>query len=169
MHAIIKKAALAAALATASLSAHALETKITVYADVDPTLALLRDDGTPLPDLVTLTHDPLRGLIPDTQRVRIHSNDETADIEARIDGPFVLANETGAVTVPMTISLNNRALGTTAIEYKAADLFTGAGSTPGASISMPLTIAQTTPAPIATKGRYVGIVSVVLNQKATTP
>lgn len=34
---------------------------------------------------------------------------------------------------------------------------------------MPLTIAQTTPAPIATKGRYVGIVSVVLNQKATTP
>ena len=169
MHAIIKKAALAAALATASLSAHAVETRISVYADVDPTLALLRDDGTPLPDLVTLTHDPLRGLIPDTQRVRIHSNDEAADIEARIDGPFVLANETGAVTVPMTISLNNRALGTTAIEYKAADLFTCAGSTPGASISMPLTIAQTTPAPIATKGRYAGIVSVVLNQKATTP
>ena len=73
MHAIIKKAALAAALATASLSAHALETKISVYADVDPTLALLRDDGTPLPDVVNLTHDPLRGLIPDTQRVRIHS------------------------------------------------------------------------------------------------
>ena len=42
MHAIIKKAALAAALATASLSAHALETKISVYADVDPTLALMR-------------------------------------------------------------------------------------------------------------------------------
>ena len=40
MHAIIKKAALAAALATASLSAHAVETKISVYADVDPTLAL---------------------------------------------------------------------------------------------------------------------------------
>ena len=55
MHAIIKKAALAAALATASLSAHAVETRISVYADVDPTLALLRDDGTPLPDLVTLT------------------------------------------------------------------------------------------------------------------
>lgn len=103
MHAIIKKAALAAALATASLSAHALETKISVYADVDPTLALLRDDGTPLPDLVTLTHDPLRGLIPDTQRVRIHSNDDTADIEARIDGAFALANETGTVTVPMTV------------------------------------------------------------------
>jgi hypothetical protein len=169
MHAIIKKAALAAALATASLSAHAVETKISVYADVDPTLALLRDDGTPLPDMVTLTHDPLRGLIPNTQRVRIHSNDETADIEARIDGSFFLANETGAVTVPMTISLNNRALGAAAIEYKAADLFNGAGSTPGASISMPRTIAQTTPAPILTKGAYSGLVNVVLNQKAATP
>lgn len=169
MHAIIKKAALAAALATASLSAHALETKISVYADVDPTLALMRDDGTPLPDLVTLTHDPLRGLIPNTQRVRIHSNDDTADIEARIDGAFALANETGGVTVPMSISLNNRTLGAAAIEYKAVDLFTGAGSTPGASISMPLTIAQATPAPITTKGRYSGIVNVVLNQKATSP
>lgn len=169
MHAILKKAALAAALATASLSAYAVETKISVYADVDPTLALLRDDGSALPDLVTLTHDPLRGLIPNTQRVRIHSNDDTADIEARIDGAFVLANETGAITVPMTISLNNRALGATAIEYKASDLFTGAGSTPGASISMPLTIAQTTPAPIVNKGRYEGVVNIVLNQKATTP
>ena len=42
MHAIIKKAALAAALATASLSAHAVETKISVYADVDPTGAAAR-------------------------------------------------------------------------------------------------------------------------------
>jgi hypothetical protein len=92
MHAIIKKAALAAALATASLSAHALETKITVYADVDPTLALLRDDGTPLPDTVQLTHDPLRGLLPSTQQVRIHSNDETADIEVRLGHDPVLLN-----------------------------------------------------------------------------
>lgn len=165
MHVIIKKAALAAALATVSLSAHAVETKISVYADVDPTLALVRDDGTPLPDLVTLTHDPLRGLIPNVQHVRIHSNDDTADIEARISGTFELANGDGSTRVPMTVSLNNRALGVTAIEYKASDLFTGAGSTPGASISMPLTIAQTTPAPITTKGGYTGLVSVILNQK----
>ncbi|MEE9878201.1 MAG: CS1 type fimbrial major subunit [Stenotrophomonas maltophilia] len=156
MHAIIKKAALAAALATASLSAHAVETKISVYADVDPTLALLRDDGTPLPDMVTLTHDPLRGLIPNTQRVRIHSNDDNADIEARIDGSFFLANETGTVTPGADDHQPEqpRAGRAAAIEYKASDLFNGAGSTPGASISMPLTIAQTTPAPILTKGAY---------------
>lgn len=165
MHAILKKAALAAALATASLSAHAVETKISVYADVDPTLALLRDDGSALPDAVTLTHDPLRGLVPSTQHVRIHSNDEKADIEAKIGGAFVLVNGDGKVTVPMTVSLNRRALAESPIEFKAADLFTGAGSTPGASISMPLTIAQTTPAPITTKGAYTGIVSIVLNQK----
>ncbi len=169
MHAIIKKAALAAALATASLSAHAVETKISVYADVDPTLALLRDDGSALPDAVTLTHDPLRGLVPSTQHVRIHSNDDKADIEAKIGGVFALVNGDGKVTVPMTVSLNRRALAESPIEFKAADLFTGAGSTPGASISMPLTIAQTTPAPITTKGAYTGIVNIVLNQKATTP
>ncbi|MCF3497213.1 giant cable pilus fimbrial subunit [Stenotrophomonas maltophilia] len=169
MHAILKKAALAAALATASLSAHAVETKISVYADVDPTLALLRDDGSALPDAVTLTHDPLRGLVPSTQHVRIHSNDEKADIEAKIGGAFALVNGDGKVTVPMTVSLNRRALAESPIEFKAADLFTGAGSTPGASISMPLTIAQTTPAPITTKGAYTGIVNIVLNQKATTP
>ncbi|OCK46736.1 fimbrial protein [Stenotrophomonas maltophilia] len=169
MHAILKKAALAAALATASLSAHAVETKITVYADVDPTLALLRDDGSALPDAVTLTHDPLRGLIPDTQHVRIHSNDSAADIEAKIGGAFVLANGDGTVTVPMKVSLNGRDLGLTPIEYAAADLFTGAGSTPGASISMPLVIAQTAPAPLTTQGRYSGVVNIVLNQKATTP
>lgn len=169
MHAILKKAALAAALATASLSAHAVETKISVYADVDPTLALLRDDGSALPDAVTLTHDPLRGLVPSTQHVRIHSNDDKADIEAKIGGAFALVNGDGKVTVPMTVSLNRRALAESPIEFKAADLFTGAGSTPGASISMPLTIAQTTPAPITTKGAYTGIVNIVLNQKATTP
>ena len=113
MHAILKKAALAAALATASLSAHAVETKITVYADVDPTLALLRDDGSALPDAVTLTHDPLRGLIPDTQHVRIHSNDSAADIEAKIGGAFVLANGDGTVTVPMKVCASQTAVAAT--------------------------------------------------------
>ena len=94
---------------------------------------------------------------------------ETADIEAKIGGAFTLLNETGTSNVPMSVRLNNQALSTTAVEFKAADLFTGAGSTPGASISMPLTIAQTTPAPITTKGQYSGLVNIILNQKAATP
>ncbi|EPK4169202.1 CS1 type fimbrial major subunit [Stenotrophomonas maltophilia] len=168
MHAIIKKAALAAALVTASLSAHAVETKISVYADVDPTLALLRDDGTPLPDMVTLTHDPLRGLLPSTQQVRIHSNDKAKDIEVRLGHDPVLLN--GATRVPLAVSLNTNALSTSVTEFKAADLFNGAGSTPGASISMPLTIAQDgTGGPLADSGRYEGMVHIVMNQKAAAP
>lgn len=164
MQAIIKKAALAAALATASLSAHALETKITVYADVDPTLALLRDDGNPLPDTVQLTHDPLRGLLPSTQQVRIHSNDEAADIEVRLGHDPVLIN--GATRVPLAVSLNTEALTTAVTEFKAADLFNGASSTPGASISMPLTIAQAgAGGPLTVNGRYEGMVYIVMNQK----
>ncbi|HID8536928.1 TPA: CS1 type fimbrial major subunit [Stenotrophomonas maltophilia] len=164
MHAIIKKAALAAALATASLSAHALETKISVYADVDPTLALLRDDGTPLPDIVQMTHDPLRGLLPSTQQVRIHSNDETADIQVRLRDDPALLN--GGTRVPLAVSLNTDALSTSVTEFKAADLFNGASSTPGASISMPLTIAQAgTGGPLTVNGRYEGVVFIVMNQK----
>ncbi|KOO86340.1 fimbrial protein [Stenotrophomonas maltophilia] len=164
MHAIIKKAALAAALATASLSAHALETKITVYADVDPTLALLRDDGTPLPDTVQLTHDPLRGLLPSTQQVRIHSNDETADIQVRLRQTPELLN--GSTRVPLAVSLNSDALTTSVTELKAADLFNGASSTPGASIPMPLTIAQGgAGGPLTVNGRYEGVVFIVMNQK----
>jgi hypothetical protein len=133
MHAIIKKAALAAALATASLSAHALETKITVYADVDPTLALLRDDGSPLPDTVQLTHDPLRGLLPSTQQVRIHSNDKPRTSRC---ASATIRCCSMAPRVPLAVSLNTDAL-TPVTEFKAADLFNGASSTPGASISMP--------------------------------
>lgn len=39
MHAILKKATLAAALATVSLSANAFDADIKVWANVDPTLA----------------------------------------------------------------------------------------------------------------------------------
>jgi len=168
MNSIIKKAALAAALATASLSAHAVETKITVYADVDPTLALLRDDGTPLPDTVQMTHDPLRGLLPSTQQVRIHSNDDKADIDVRLRHDPLLIN--GSTRVPLDVSLNSDALSTSGTEFKAADLFNGASSTPGASIAMPLTIAQAgAGGPLTVKGRYEGVVYIVMNQKATTP
>ena len=45
MNSILKKAALAAALATASLSANAAESHIKVYTNVDTTLALMKADG----------------------------------------------------------------------------------------------------------------------------
>ncbi len=37
-----------------------------------------------------MTHDPLRGLLPSTQQVRIHSNDIDKDIEVRLGHDPVL-------------------------------------------------------------------------------
>lgn len=168
MHTILKKAALTAALATASLSASAAETHITVWADVDPTLALLQADGSVLPDSVPLTHNPIRGLVPWERMVRIYSNDESADVEVRLLSTPSLVHQDGTgAAVPMTVSLNRRALTTAAQDFLAGDLFDGA--MPGASVAMPLTIAQTTPAPITAKGRYTGLVSIAMVQKAGTP
>ena len=84
MHAILKKAALAAALATVSLSANAFDADIKVWANVDPTLALLKADGTALDSVVNMVHNPVSGLVPWSQQVRIYSNDIDKDIEVRV-------------------------------------------------------------------------------------
>lgn len=168
MHAIIKKAALAAALATASLSAHAVETQITVYANVDPTLAFLQHDGSPLPDSIRLVHNPLTGLVPWSRQVRIFSNDETADVAVRLGhAPTLVSTAAGAASVPLSVSLNNRALTVAAQDFAAADLFDGA--VPGASITMPFQIAQATATPISVAGDYEGLVNVIMVQKAASP
>ncbi|WP_295549970.1 CS1 type fimbrial major subunit [uncultured Stenotrophomonas sp.] len=167
MH-MLKKAALAAALVTASLSANAAETHITVLADVDPTLALLQADGSPLPDAVKLDHAPGRGLIPWSQQVRIYSNDIDKDIEVRlINEPVLIGNAAGTPSVPLKVSLNTRELGLAATDYLAADLFDGA--LPGASVAMPLEIAQKTPGAITVADSFQGMVSIAMKQKTTSP
>ncbi|AWH26439.1 CS1 type fimbrial major subunit [Stenotrophomonas sp. YAU14D1_LEIMI4_1] len=167
MH-ILQKAALGAALATASLSAHAAETHITVWADVDPTLALLQADGSVLPDSVALTHNPTSGLVPWERMVRIYSNDEDADVEVRLlSAPSLVHQDGTGAAVPMQVLLNRRVLGTVAEDFLAGDLFDGA--MPGASVAMPLTIKQTTQTPITAKGRYTGLVSIAMVQKAGAP
>lgn len=163
-----RRALLVLALAAASTSVHAVQTDIKVWADVDPTLALLRADGSALPDAVQLTYNPVSGLNPWSEQVRIFSNDEDKDIEVRLaNAPSLVSLRAGAAAVPLTVSLNNRALAVAAQDFTAADLFDGA--LPGASIAMPLRIAQTTQAPITTAGQYEAIVSVVMAQKTTSP
>ena len=169
----------AAALATASMSAHAVQADITVWADVDPTLALLKADGTPLSDVVEMAYragaagaGSTAGLVPWTEQVRVFSNDITKDIAVRLGSdPSLVPTMAGptATAVPLSVRLNAVTLTTAGVDFDAATLFPGAGTQPGASISMPLTIAQTTPGPIAIAGRYEGIVSIVLVQKTGTP
>lgn len=167
MH-IIKKAALAAALATASLSANAAETHITVLADVDPTLALLQADGSPLPDAIKMVHKPGTGLDSWSRQVRIYSNDIDKDIEVRlINEPVLIGNAPGTPSVPLKVSLNNRELGLAATDYLAADLFDGA--LPGASVAMPLEIAQKTAGAITVADSFQGMVSIAMKQKTASP
>lgn len=168
MNSILKKAALAAALATVSLSANAFDADIKVWANVDPTLALLKADGTALDSVVNMVHNPVSGLVPWSQQVRIYSNDESKDIEVRVGStPQLLNTDGGGTPVPLTVSLNGRALTVAAQDFSATDLFDGA--MPGASIPMALRIAQTSPAPITRGGRYEGIVTIAMQQKTTSP
>jgi hypothetical protein len=168
MNSILKKAALAAALATVSLSANAFDADIKVWANVDPTLALLKADGMALDSVVNMVHNPVSGLVPWSQQVRIYSNDESKDIEVRVGStPQLLNTDGGGTPVPLTVSLNGRALTVAAQDFTASDLFDGA--MPGASIPMALRIAQTSPAPITRGGRYEGIVTIAMQQKTTSP
>jgi hypothetical protein len=168
MNSILKKAALAAALATVSLSANAFDADIKVWADVDPTLALLKADGTALDSVVNMVHNPVSGLVPWSQQVRIYSNDESKDIEVRVGStPQLLNTDGGGAPVPLTVSLNGRALTVAAQDFSATDLFDGA--LPGASIPLALRIAQTVQAPIARGGSYEGIVTIAMQQKTTSP
>lgn len=168
MISILKKAALAAALATVSLSANAFDADIKVWANVDPTLALLKADGTALDSVVNMVHNPVSGLVPWSQQVRIYSNDESKDIEVRVGStPQLLNTDGGGAPVPLTVSLNGRALTVAAQDFSATDLFDGA--LPGASIPLALRIAQTVQAPIARGGSYEGIVTIAMQQKTTSP
>jgi len=164
MNTILKKVALAAALATASLSAHAAEVDIAVWADVDPTLSLMKADGTPLDDSVKLSHDAATGLLtPWSVPVRIHSNDTDLDIEVRLGFDPTLQLDTGGGTpIPLAVSLQGQALSTTPRTYDASAIFDGA--LPGRSIPMELRIAQGNSTEIADAGKYKGIVRVVMLQ-----
>lgn len=168
MSSILKKVALTAALTAASLSAHAFDADIKVWANVDPTLALLKADGTALDSVVNMVHNPVSGLVPWSQQVRVYSNDEDKDIEVRVGSTPQLLNTDGSGTpVPLTVSLNGKALTVAAQDFAASDLFDGA--LPGASIPMPLRIAQTVQAPIAKGGTYEGVVTIAMQQKTTSP
>lgn len=167
-----KKAALVLALASASMSAHAVQADITVWADVDPTLSLLKSDGTPLSDVVELSYRPgtaaTAGLTPWTERVRVFSNDIAKDITVSLGSDAALLPEsTGgtAAKVDLTVSLNGIELGTAGKDFTAATLYPGSDM-PGASKAMDLRIEQKTPGIIATGGKYKGIVSVIMVLKS---
>ncbi|MCV0220539.1 fimbrial protein [Stenotrophomonas maltophilia] len=169
MNTFLKKAALAAALATASLSAHAAEAEIAVWADVDPTLALLKENGTALDDSVKLVFNPVLGRLADwTDRVRIYSNSPSKDIEVRLGAdPVLLRQGGGGTPVPLAVSLNGAPLSTAPHTFEASKIFDGALN--GASIPMELRIGHGGTDKIDVEGKYEGIVTIAMVQAAGTP
>lgn len=166
------KLCLAVGLCAASISVHAAEAHVIVWAEVDPTLSLLKADGTALDDVVELPYIAGFGLKPWNEQVRIYTNDMGKDVEVRLGQTLELLPtfaDAGAKPVPMKVTLNSRELKTTVTDFTAAELFTGASPGEGASIMMPLIVGQATQAAISVAGRYEGLLSVVLNQKATAP
>ncbi|MGE8259098.1 MAG: CS1 type fimbrial major subunit [Stenotrophomonas sp.] len=171
MNSIIKKAALAAALATVSLSAHAVDTRISVYANVDTTLAFQQEDGSPLPDSITMNYLPEfttgrpGGLQDWTLSTRIFTNDDTKNIEVSLQNPLELVptiGVIGATPVPMTVSLHGLELTAASQDLTATDLFDGA--IPGVSKPLELAITQTTPG-VLKSGSYEGMATIVMRQK----
>jgi len=173
MNSIIKKAALAAALATVSLSAHAVDTRISVYANVDTTLAFQQEDGSPLPDSITMNYLPEfkgtagrpGGLEPWKLMTRIFTNDDSKDIEVSLQNALQLVptiGHVGATPVPMTVSLHNLELTTASQDLSATDLFDGAID--GVSKPLELAITQTTAGVLKT-GSYEGMATIVMRQK----
>lgn len=165
-----KKAALVAALSTASLSANAAEANISVWAQVDTSLALLKSDGSALPDIINLVHNPASGLSRWEEQVRIYTNDITRDVEVRlVNAPSLIATDaaSAAPAVPLKVTLNRQELTLANTDFLAADLYSGGVA--GGSVAMPLGIAQATQAPITVAGKYEGMVSIALAQKTKTP
>ena len=145
-----------------------METHVQILTDVDPALALLQADGGALPGAVRLDHASGRGLIPWSGQTRIYSNDTDRDVEVRlINEPVLIGIAAGTPSVPLAVTLNGRKLSLAATVLSAGDLFDGA--LPGASVSMPLQIAQKTPGANDFTDRFQGMVSIEVKQKTTGP
>lgn len=120
---LLRKLSLAAALATVSLSANAAESHIMVYTNVDLSLALLKADGSPLPDSMEMVHIPGDGLAAVRERVRVFTNDETKDIEVNVMHAPMLVIKTGtAPAVPLTVSLNKTPLTVAPKDFLASEI-----------------------------------------------
>ncbi|RDI15518.1 cable pilus major pilin CblA [Comamonas sp. AG1104] len=155
-----------AAAALMAMSAHAVQKDITVTATVDTTLEMLSADGSPLPTTMRMQYLPGSGLQPAVVNTKIFTNDTARDVQIRLASSPSLTNQTNpsADDVALTVKLGGNELTTTASTLTAATTFPG--TVAEGSVVLPLSIAQTTVAPITASGSYQGLVSLVLTQAA---
>jgi len=159
----------AATAALMSMSAHAVQKDITVTANVDTTLEILSADGSALPTTMQMQYLPGSGLQAAVVNTKIFTNDKAKDLQIRLASAPSLKNQTspGATEIPLTVSLGDTALSTTAATLKTAEIFPGELAQ-GSNV-LPLTIGQKTVEAITASGSYQGLVSVILTQSAAQP
>lgn len=160
------KIALAAANLVAAFSASAAQRDITVTANIDPTVDVTKADGSALPAAVQMQYLPSRGLQSYQEQIKFWSNTEGRALNVSLISEPSLTDGAGANAIPLSVSINGKALSTAATSLPYATTFP-AGVTNGSS-AMPLVIAQKKPEVIIAAGNYSGVVSLVVTQ-ATTP
>lgn len=160
------KVALAAAALVATFSADAAQRDITVTASIDPTVDVTKADGSALPATVEMQYLPGKGLQAYQEQIKFWSNTENRDLNVSLVSEPSLTEAAGANAIPLSVSVNSKALTTTATPFAYSTTFPG-GVTNGSS-AMPLVIAQKKPGVTTAAGTYSGVVSLVVTQ-ATAP
>lgn len=158
------KIALAAAALVTAFGAHAAQRDITVTASIDPTVDVTKADGSALPAAVEMQYLPGKGLQAYREQIKFWSNTENRDLNVSLVSEPSLTDVAGANAIPLSVSVNGKALTTTATPFAYATTFPS-GVTNGSS-AMPLVIAQKTPGVVTAAGNYSGIVSLVVTQAA---
>lgn len=156
------KTVIGTAALMAAFSASAIQRDITVTADIDTTVDVTLADGSALPASVAMQYLPGKGLSAYKQNIKFWSNAVDKNLNISLASSPSLTDSTGGNAIPLSVSVNGTALTTTAATLTYASLFPS-GITNGSSI-VPLVISQTTPAVVATSGKYSGIVSLVVTQ-----
>ncbi|ECW2408153.1 hypothetical protein F3V92_22575 [Salmonella enterica] len=133
---------------------------INVVADVNPSVAILSANNTSLTD-ITLAFIPGQGLGAGTEMVRLASNDSQHGVDVSLANDLALTNSADASTVPMTVTLGNKALSTTPTSFNK-ELFSNGETSP-----IQLSVKATGDTKALTAGHYSGIVNIVLAQSTS--
>jgi len=157
----IKVISLVSVLATA-FSVNAAQHDITVTANIDPTVDVTLADGSPLPSSIAMQYLPGKGLAAHKENIKFWSNTVDRALNVSLANTPSLTDANGVNPIPLSVSVNGKALSTTATSLAYATTFPS-GITNGSS-TMPLVISQTTPGAVSAAGTYTGIVSLVVTQ-----
>lgn len=163
---MLPKMALCSAAMLAAFAANAFQADITVTADIDPTVSITGGDGTALPDTLPMLYKPGRGLDPVNKQIKLWSNSTDKDLTVALASNPLLTSPDATKNVPLNVSLDGKALGTTATVFPYATTFPS-GITNGSRV-MPLVISQKTREVVTEQGKYSGLVSLIVSQ-ATSP